>query len=392
MLYNLSMSNFFQERDEKNTERIRELVSELPRFATEFFVGMQLKTSPLTRLNYAYDLRIFFDYLSRRVFKKPVLEITLKNIEGLEAYDIELFLEYITAYTFGGKKYRCGSAGKERKLSALRSFFKYYFKKDKIEKNVTTKVDMPKVHTKQIVRLEPNEIANLLDKIDSDEVAGLTARQNSYHSRLKIRDSAIVTLFLGTGIRISELVGLNMTDIHFESNSFSVTRKGGDQSQLYFSDEIAAALKNYITYIQSEVDNETDFGLKITKCMMGIPKSDGKKNKAGAQNRGGRLYGVSFKDIRLKSPLFLSMQGSRITVRAVENLVKKYSRLVTSKKITPHKLRSTFGTELYAATGDIYVVADVLGHKDVNTTKKHYAAISEEIRKNAAKSVKLRDK
>ena len=90
--------------------------------------------------------------------------------------------------------------------------------------------------------------------------------------------------------------------------------------------------------------------------------------------------------------LFLSMQNKRISVRAVEKLVKKYASKVTSlKKITPHKLRSTYGTNLYRETGDIYLVADVLGHKDVNTTRKHYAAQQEENRRRAAKAVKLRE-
>ena len=87
------------------------------------------------------------------------------------------------------------------------------------------------------------------------------------------------------------------------------------------------------------------------------------------------------------------MQNKRITVRAVENLVKKYASMVTSlKKITPHKLRSTYGTTLYKETGDIYLVADVLGHKDVNTTRKHYAALEEDRRRRAAKAVTLREK
>ena len=87
------------------------------------------------------------------------------------------------------------------------------------------------------------------------------------------------------------------------------------------------------------------------------------------------------------------MQNRRITVRAVENLVKKYASNVTSlKKITPHKLRSTYGTALYQETGDIYLVADVLGHKDVNTTRKHYAAIEDSNRRKAAKAVQLREK
>ena len=90
--------------------------------------------------------------------------------------------------------------------------------------------------------------------------------------------------------------------------------------------------------------------------------------------------------------LFLSLQKKRISTRAVEDLVKKYSRIVTPlKHITPHKLRSTFGTNLYRETGDIYVVAEVLGHNDVNTTKKHYADSSDEIRRNAVKNIVLRE-
>lgn len=94
-----------------------------------------------------------------------------------------------------------------------------------------------------------------------------------------------------------------------------------------------------------------------------------------------------------ENALFLSMQNRRITVRAVENLVKKYASNVTGlKKITPHKLRSTYGTALYQETGDIYLVADVLGHKDVNTTRKHYAALEDQRRRQAAKAVHLREK
>ena len=164
-----------------------------------------------------------------------------------------------------------------------------------------------------------------------------------------MRDTAILTLFLGTGIRISELVGLNDDSVNFEDNSFVVTRKGGGQAILYFSDEVAFALKEYIAAKKNDPK---------------IPENE--------------------------NALFLSMQYKRINVRSVEFLVKKYSKTVTPlKKITPHKLRSTYGTRLYNETGDIYVVADVLGHKDVNTTKRHYAAITQENRRRVAGAVKL---
>ncbi|MGI6004428.1 MAG: tyrosine-type recombinase/integrase, partial [Christensenellales bacterium] len=89
---------------------------------------------------------------------------------------------------------------------------------------------------------------------------------------------------------------------------------------------------------------------------------------------------------------FLSLQKRRISVRAVQELVKKYASIAAPlKKISPHKLRSTYGTALYQQTGDIYLVADVLGHRDVNTTRKHYAAMNEDKRRLAARAITLRD-
>jgi hypothetical protein len=138
--------------------------------------------------------------------------------------------------------------------------------------------------------------------------------------------------------------------VDFKTNGVKVHRKGGYETVVYFGDETQAALKRYL------------------EERIKIEAAEGHTNA-----------------------LFLSMQRKRISVRAVELLVKKYSSLVTTmKKITPHKLRSTYGTSLYRETGDIYLVADVLGHKDVNTTKKHYAAIEEDRRRKAANIVKLR--
>lgn len=344
-------SNYFEERDNRNTVKLRNVVNELPDFVWEFFVGIQMRTSVLTRLNYAYDLRIFFDYLIKTKYKTltDAREIVLPDIERLKAFDIELFLEYLSSYEFCGKKYKCGESAKERKLSTLRSFFGYYFKKDKLSCNIAAKVDMPKLHDKNITKLESGEVNELMYAVDSG--VNLTKQQNNFHRKTHKRDVAIVTLFLGTGIRISECVGLNRNDVDLDKKSFIVTRKGGNKSILYFNQDVAIALRDYLDWLENQKTEHTDFANKITD----------------------------------ESPLFFSLQGKRISVRAVEQLVKKYCRPVTPlKKITPHKLRSTFGTELYKETQDIYVVAEILGHKDINTTKKHYADMSEEIRKKAS--------
>ena len=210
---------------------------------------------------------------------------------------------------------------------------------------------MPKQHEKAIVRLDTDEVAMLLDYVDHGG-DNLTGQRKAYYEKTKNRDLAILTLLLGTGIRVSECVGLDIQDVDFKNNGVKVTRKGGNEMVVYFGEEVENALKTYL--------------YTTRKSVVPLP---------GHENA-----------------LFLSTQRKRMGVQAVENMVKKYAKEVTpNKKITPHKLRSTYGTSLYKETGDIYLVADVLGHKDVNTTRKHYAAIDENRRRQAAGAVKLRE-
>ena len=342
------MKDYYQERNIKNLDKIDALMQELPYFCEDFLRGVENRTSTLTRLNYCYDLRIFFDFLVKKKYRqKEIQDLTLEDLEQVTDTDVEIFLSYLSNYSYNGKRLSCDERAKARKLSTVRSMFKYFFNKGLIEINQPAKVATPKLHEKEIIRLDENEVSSLLDTAELGN--GLSRHADGYHEKTKIRDSAILTLFLGTGMRISELVGLNNDSINFSDNSVLVTRKGGNQAILYFSEEVGDALGAYLA--QKEDDPR-------------VPQDE--------------------------NALFLSMQYRRITVRAVENLVKKYAKIVSPlKKITPHKLRSTYGTSLYRETGDIYVVADVLGHKDVNTTRKHYAAITEDRRRSVASAVKL---
>lgn len=341
-------SDYYAERNLQNLDHIERLLAELPYFCEDFLRGVETRTSTLTRLNYVYDLRIFFDFLTKKKYRtKSIRDLTLEDLDGVTETDIEIFLSYLSNYRYGDKRLSCDERAKARKLSTVRSLFKYFFNKGLIEVNNTAKVATPKLHEKEIIRLERDEVSSLLDTAESG--SGLSGHAIGYHEKTQVRDTAILTLFLGTGIRISELVGLNNESIDFSTNSFKVIRKGGNEAILYFSEEVGDALAAY--FAQKEDDPK-------------IPPEE--------------------------HALFLSMQYRRITVRAVENLVKKYAKIVTPlKKITPHKLRSTYGTALYRETGDIYIVADVLGHKDVNTTRKHYAAITEDHRRAVAGKVKL---
>ena len=343
---------YSREQDIRNTKKMREILDELPRFCRQYFRGIEESTSARTRLAYAYDLRVFFEFIENEntaMKGTAIKDYPISILEQIGKEDIEEFLEYLTYYEKGDQIFTNDARGKARKLSAVRSMFKYFYTSEILARDVTALVPLPKLHEKPIIRLDADEVNDMLDKADTG--AQLTKNQLRFHDKTRLRDIALLTLLLGTGIRVSECVGLDLEDIDFKEKGIRVHRKGGYESIVYFGDEVENALKDY-----------------LEQRMQIIPKEGHEK------------------------ALFLSLQNRRITVRAVENLVKKYAGLATSlKKITPHKLRSTYGTSLYRATGDIYLVADVLGHKDVNTTRKHYAAIEEDRRKSARNIVRLRD-
>ncbi len=345
-------NNYHDEQNKQNILKMRAVLEELPPFCKTFFRGIEEYTSARTRLAYAYDIRLFFEYIKEKNAAYAKIEIRdypLTLLEQLNRQDIEEYLEYMSLYEKEGREISNEERGKARKLASLRSFYNYFFQNEMITANPAALVPLPKRHEKEIIRLEPNEVAILLDQVEDG--TKLTKKELEYHKKTKIRDVAILTLLLGTGIRVSECVGLNLNDVNFETGGIKIRRKGGYEAVIYFGEEVECALMDYL-----EEREHT------------IPET-------GSEDA-----------------LFLSLQRKRMSVRAVENLVKKYaSRVTTLKKITPHKLRSTYGTTLYKETGDIYLVADVLGHKDVNTTRKHYAAQEDERRRRAAQVVRLRE-
>lgn len=349
----VNKTTYHDELTKKNIVHLREILDTLPLFCGQYFRGMQDYISSRTRVAYAYDIRVFFEYLhdNNPIFKKtPIKEYKIDILDQITRMDIEEYIEHCAYYTKDGKEYMNDERGKARKLASLRSFYNYFYRNEMIHTNPASLVKMPKLHEKEIVRLDPDEVAILLDTVETGDK--MTKKQLQYHEKNKLRDVALLTLMLGTGIRVSECVGIDIQDVDFKNNGIKIRRKGGYEAVVYFGEEVELALFDYLEQRKKIIPVEGH-----------------------------------------EDALFLSMQNKRITVRAVENLVKKYASMVTSlKKITPHKLRSTYGTTLYKETGDIYLVADVLGHKDVNTTRKHYAALEEDRRRQAAKAVTLREK
>ena len=351
------VNQYREESDAKRTLQIRAIIRELPQACSDFIRSIAVTTSTLTRLAYAIDLRTFFHFLQteRVAFAdKKLTLLTDQDLEKLTQSDLTAYTEYLTYYfrnddsSVPNKAYVNHELSIKRKLCSIRSFYDYLFKNQRIASNVTELVPLPKIHEKPIIRLSKEELVRILSTAQSGEQ--MSRGQQRYQKITAKRDFALLSLFLGTGIRVSECVGMNINDVDLENNAFIVTRKGGNQVVLYYPPEVAEALADYM---EERLETEA------------LPGHE--------------------------DALFLSLQHKRITQRAIQNLVKKYAAIAAPLKprVSPHKLRSTYATNLYHETGDIYLVADVLGHTSVDTTRKHYADMTDARRKMAAEHVHL---
>ena len=349
--------SYREEMDAKRIQQIRSIIRELPSACSDYLSSVAVTTSSLTRLAYAIDLRTFFQFLHNERISfsdKELILFTDEDLNKLSQSDLTAYIEYLTYYfktnndSVPNKIYVNHELSIKRKLCSVRSFYDFLFKNKRISSNVTELVPLPKIHEKPIIRLSKAEMERILElSLSGDKMSGAQKRFQKITAK---RDYALLSLFLGTGIRVSECVGINLTDLDFENNAFVVTRKGGNQVVLYFPPEVAEALADYL--------------------------EERKKIEPVSGN---------------EDALFLSLQRKRITQRAVQNLVKKYASIAAplKTKISPHKLRSTYATNLYNETGDIYLVADVLGHTSVDTTRKHYADMTDARRRMAAEHVHL---
>lgn len=351
------MSNYHLDNSMKYVNMTRDILDELPGFFHDYFRAIAPRTEARTRYAYATDLKNFIEFLletNPELQGKALNALSLEQFASIEASDIEEYLEYATLYTNDKSQVRQNQeSGLARKLSCLRSVYKYYMSHKEYPQvvyNPAAAVLMPKKHKKDIIFMDSEEIRDFLTYVKNYEkvLEEESPHKLAYYRKTKYRDIAIVTLILGTGIRVSECVGLNIKDVDFRRRSILVTRKGGKVQNLYFNEDVESALKDYIEIERSPIAEK-------------------------AQD---------------SSPLFYSMQKKRLGVKSVENLVKKYAEeAIPLKKITAHKLRASYATELYENSGDLYLTAEALGHSSMNTTKV-YANMSENRRRLAPNYIK----
>ena len=280
--------------------------------------------SELTVKHYNHDLSVFGRYLEENYDTSP--EDLL--VEEINQYQVSEFLSDIILTKDNSP------AAKNRKLYCLRSFFEFLRKKQIINNNPTDSIEASKLGIKsEPIYMQEGEINKYLEAIKD---------HNSKHVK---RDLAINKVFLYCGLRISELVNLNLDDINYTDQSIKFYGKGNKERYVPLHQEALNAIRSYLP----------------------------------DRNR------IKPKNDDAHQALFLSNWGKRISIRTVQKMVKKYAKkagIKNASKITPHKLRHTFASMLYRKTKDLRILQELLGHSDISTTQI-YTHTDKEQRKSA---------
>lgn len=295
-----------------------------------------------TLLSYLIEIKCYLEYLSSEVLYKNILDISLDDLGSIDEGVARNYLRYSENYT---KKlydlkgnvreinFTNSKNSKARKLAILNNFYKFYLKRKILKINPFEFIEI-KIVKKDFIsyRLSPAEVAkienNLLncENIDSQ-------REKKAYIRQRNRDAAILLLLAYTGIRVSELVQLDIDDVNLDTGDIRIIRKGGKLSEVPYPPIIKEFVNNYLS----------------------------ERIKLNTSNKA----------------LFLSQQNNRIHPKTVRNIVAKYAkRSNISTKVTCHTFRRTLFTNLYNSTGDIYLVKELAGHSSADTTLKHYSAIT----------------
>ena len=341
------MPDIVTAEDKLAQKRLEKLIYELPPYVKTFINAKTASKSIRTLLGYAQDLRTFFYYIIKNnpsYAGSAPSAVKFEDLADLDVHDIEEYVAFIKYYEVddvfdraGNKKARHnGDDAIRRKVATLSTFYSYFYKINEIPGNPVQKFELPRRKDKDIITLEDDEVSILLSSLEDQSI--WTDAEMKYHKKTKYRDLALYTLLLSTGLRISEATNLDIGDIDFAHEQFRIRRKGGKQQTIGMNPAVISTLSDYIEY-------ERPFLIKSSE----------------------------------EAALFCSIRKQRISARQIETMTRQINlKLFPLKHITPHKMRSTFGTKLQEEYGDIYLTASALGHSDIATTKKHYAKMDQE--------------
>ena len=348
--------------------RIEELLDELPEYCRAFTLNRQDRTQIRTRKENLRDIKVFFTFL---ITQNPTFAaMGMKNIpadalERLTVADFDDFTSWLAKYTLShedGDKttYENSRVSIKRKLSSVRSLYKFLYDREYILSNPCLKKEMPKIPKKDssttviLEKYQRESFFNAVEeayekateKIDKEiETKGAATKRTLLLPAIAMRDRAMIYLLISTGMRLSELCGIDCTDYSRELGTINIIRKGGKLDKIYLSEKAQKALDIYLDEFRYQFE----------------PNNDNYQ------------------------AMFLSERKSRITPRSVELAVKHIAdaSLGTNNKISPHKLRATFGTEYYLQTKDLLATANAMGHESIETTKEFYVKENEDAKKQA---------
>lgn len=315
---------------------------ELPSFMRSYFAYLRGNVLPMTRLSYLHEIKFFLNYLINETDltkADDTRKIKAEEFNEITAADINLFIDYCRRYVVDDGKtvtmYENGNKTLARKKSSISVLFKQLYRDGIIDKNITDAFDpirVPKPGEREIKALQDDEVMIMLDAVTTG--AGLTDHEKKYWEKTKLRDKAILTIFVTYGLRLSELQQLNVSSFNFSRGEFKIYRKRGKESTMPVNRSIEMVVTDYIKNERSHI----------------TPATEGDEDA-----------------------LFLSMQGKRITERAIRELVKKYTSIAmgTSRSggYSPHKLRATAATSLIGRGNSIFDVQALLDHEQVTTTQ-----------------------
>lgn len=342
-------------RDNRVIEKCIQVENNLPKFMKDYCIYLKGSVSVTTRLAYLEDIQFFCSYLIETkeiTIANKIKDITLNEFSQIKARDVNLFLgDYCTRYYKYTDKnthiYENNNRALARKKSSLSTLFKFLFRNDQLEANITdgfNPIKLPKPQPDAIKRLEIDEVAKMLDAVDTG--LGLTDKEKVYWKKTKLRDKAILALFVTYGLRLNELRELNISSFNFSRGEFKIYRKRGKEVLMPINNTCELVVRDYIL-------NER-------------PKSE--------------MLSEDMQDA-----LFLSLQNKRMDPKSIRQLVKKYTSISMDtsrdKGYSPHKLRATAATSLIQNGFSIYDVQNLLDHDNVTTTQL-YAAHKKNVKRD----------
>lgn len=327
------------------------LTTQLPEVCRMYLLAKAQSYKVSTRVRYAEDLLTFLQYIKSAVDgaeEYEIKDLPRDIICSVEPGQIDEYMNYLERYEFEGKIFHNSNTSKKRKLATLRSFYKFLRARGCTKDNPAAVVDSPKLERKEIAILERPEQARLIATVSTGE--GMDEKEKRRRDKMNLRDKAILYVLLGTGLRVSELVGMDLDDIviddnHPENNRIYVIRKGGKRDHIYMNVEVSEALLDYINHERPGI----------------IPIE------------------------RDEKAVFLSQKRQRITPRAINQLLKRYAdgAALGESQIHAHVLRASFATNA-VREHDLSSVAAALGHASSSTTSKYYTKATEDAKREVA--------